>query len=148
MSTLSEAVVVSMESETVVVTVFEGQFRGFAFSETNGFAFEAQQNLWKEGDFMDGFLKERAAQMNGKEYSDLADGLTVKFGADGKATAKLKVGKNTFSATTVFSLTAIGEATVSGKLYFYFAPNAQKKFRGAVRIVDIESAQADEGSKN
>ena len=139
-ATLSLTAKKGTTKKTVAVTVYEGHFQGFAFSETKGFAFEAQQNLWKSDDFMAGFLKDWAAQMPGKEYSDLADGLTVKFGQDGTVTAKLKVGKNTFSATTVFSLTAIGEATVSGKLYLYFAPNTKKKFKGAVRIVDIESA--------
>ena len=43
----------------------------------------------------------------------------------------------TFSCSAVLCPAEIGEAAVSGKLYLYFAPNTKKKFKGAVRVVEV-----------
>ncbi len=135
-ATLSLTAKKGSAKKTVAVTLGEDELGGFAFSETKGFEFEARQGLWTS----DALWKSCAAALVGAAYADPKGDLTVTFGANGKATAKLKSGRNTFSASAVLCPTEIGETAVTGKLYLYFAPNTKKKFKGAVRIVDIESA--------
>ena len=131
-ATLSLTAKKGSAKKTVAVTLGEDELGGFAFSETKGFEFEARQGLWTS----DALWKSCAAALVGAAYADPKGDLTVTFGANGKATAKLKSGRNTFSASAVLCPTEIGETAVTGKLYLYFAPNTKKKFKGAVRVVD------------
>ena len=133
-ATMSLTATKGTTKKTVAVTVGADELGGWAASETSGFAFEARQNLWKA----DGAWAACAAALAGVEYADPAGDLTVLFGAGGAATAKLKVGKNTFSASATLCPAEIGETWVVGRLYLYFAPDTKKKFKGAVRIHGLQ----------
>ena len=132
-ATLSLVAKKGTAKKTVVVSVGADELGGYAASTTSPFAFEARQNLWKADDAWAAC----AAELAGFEYADPAGDLTVLFGESGTATAKLKVGKNMFSCSTVFCPTGIDETAVTVRLYLYFAPNTKKGFKGAVRVIDV-----------
>ena len=132
-ATLSLTAKKGSTKKTVTVTVGADGLGGFAYSETKGFCFVARQNLWKKDDAWAAC----AAELVGVEYADPAGDLTATFGANGTASAKLTVGKNTFPCSSVLCPAEIGEDLLTGRLYLYFAPNTTKKFKGAVRVVEV-----------
>ena len=122
-------------TKAVTVVIGEDALGGYATSTTPGFIFEARQNLWKK----DATWSELAAELVGTGIEPGADDLTVVLGANGTVTAKLKVGKNTFSCSAVLCPTEFVDGKVQGLVYLYFAPNTAKKFRGTVRVIKVDA---------
>ncbi len=118
--------------KSIVINIGTDELGGWAVCETAGFAFEARQNLWRT----DETWKTAAAALVGSVWT--SDDLTVTFTVNGVVTAKLKDGANTFSASATLVPTRMQGEQVKGVLFVYFAPNTKKKFKGAVRVVDIE----------
>ena len=121
-------------SKSVKVIVYKSEYGGFAYSEAPGFEFDAEQNRWTS----DATLKALAVQLKGRVVK-IGDDLTVTIGKAGAVTAKLKTKQGTFSASATL-LPVYGEDGTPSRYFigFRFAPNAAKKFKGAVRLVELE----------
>ena len=121
-------------SKSVRVIVYKSDHGGLAYSEVSGFEFDAVQNRWSS----DPSLKALAAQLKGQVVK-IGDDLTVTIGKAGAVTAKLKTKQGTFSASATL-LPVYGEDATPSRYFigFRFAPNAAKKFKGAVRLVVLE----------
>lgn len=121
-------------SKSVRVIVYKSEHGGFAYGETPGFEFDAEQNRWTS----DATLKSLAVQFKGQVIK-VGDDLTVSIGKAGAVTAKLKTKQGTFSASATL-LPVYGEDGLPSRYLvgLRFAPNTTKKFKGAVRLVELE----------
>ncbi|MBO7721595.1 MAG: InlB B-repeat-containing protein [Kiritimatiellae bacterium] len=116
------------KTQKTTLLIVEGEFGGVAECTS----FTAWQNVWKSTSAW----KKRAKALDGVAFKDAASGVKVSFGANGTAKGTLKAGGVKFSGSTVLVPVETDGTAVAGEMYFRFAPDTGKKFKGRVVVVE------------